>query len=289
MLRTRLYSRAPRFNHTRRLVIALVFALALGWLVAPGGPTPAGAQLPGGTNLTLTPSTTTPTVGQPVTFTYRASPPAVAPPFASIDVLTLDYGDGTPTDVLPSGDRGQTLTGSTTHSYTSAGSFTALLVAKASNGGSGQTTATITVSGSGGGSGLPGGPLMVNLPAGWNLIALPPNSTLPGPLAAPYTYGPNDSAYVQVQNVPSGVGVWQFLNAPSTLSISRGSPQTATVQLPPGHWVMIGNPGSFPATVKGADTVYIYDGSTYKATTTLEPGQGAWAISLSGGTATISN
>jgi hypothetical protein len=106
----------------------------------------------------------------------------------------------------------------------------------------------------------------------------------------PYTYGPNDSAYVGVQNTQNGVGYWQFLDAPATLSIQSGSPQTVTMTLPPSHWVMIGNPGSFPATVKGADTVYTYNQTSgYQAATTLQPGQGAWAISTSGGTVTISN
>jgi hypothetical protein len=121
-------------------------------------------------------------------------------------------------------------------------------------------------------------------------VAIPPGSTGNGSTRPIYSYGPTDSAYVQIQNNGIvGAGYWEYFPSPGTAFIPSGSPQTATVQLPAGHWVMIGNPGGFSATVKGADTVYNYDGSAYQATTTLQPGQGAWAISLNGGTATISN
>jgi hypothetical protein len=54
---------------------------------------------------------------------------------------------------------------------------------------------------------------------------------------------------------------------------------------------MIGNPGSTTATVSGADSIMTYNASssTYQQATSLQPGQGAWAISYGGGTATITN
>src|SRR5207237_123335 len=104
-----------------------MLVLALAACASSGQATPVAAQLPGGTNLTLTPSTTSATADQLVTFDYRASPPAVAPPFASITSLTLDFGDGTTADLSGSSSPGQTVTGSTTHSYAKAGSYTAVL------------------------------------------------------------------------------------------------------------------------------------------------------------------
>lgn len=52
---------------------------------------------------------------------------------------------------------------------------------------------------------------------------------------------------------------------------------------------MVENPFTSEATVSGADAVYTYDQAKdgYQATTLLEPGQGAWVYSATGGTATI--
>jgi hypothetical protein len=53
---------------------------------------------------------------------------------------------------------------------------------------------------------------------------------------------------------------------------------------------MIGNPSATDTLgVHGADTVLVYDAAAgqYSETTTLKPGQGAWALSFSGATITI--
>jgi hypothetical protein len=52
---------------------------------------------------------------------------------------------------------------------------------------------------------------------------------------------------------------------------------------------MIGDPsGVAPATVAGADVVYAYDPANgYQLTTTVLQGQGAWAMSESGGTISV--
>jgi hypothetical protein len=270
-------------------LLALGAAVALIALAVGGQPSPVAAQLPGGTNLTLTPSTTTPQVGEVVTFNYRASPPAVAPPFASITSLTLDFGDGTVADLSSNYTAGETVTGSTMHAYTSPGSYTAVLAATASNGGSGRATAQLTVSGPGGGP-IVGQGINVPYPAGWNLIAVPLTTNIPGPLGPIYTYQAGDTAYEEVQNLQPGLGYWVDFDAPTTATLSAGSPQSVSLPLPAGQYIMVGNPGSFPATVRGADAVYVYNPSTgYQQTTTLQPGQGAWVFSYSGGTVTISN
>ncbi len=272
----------------------LGLGLILTLVVLSGGrPLPVAAQLPGGTNLTLTPSTTSPQAGDLVTFSYRASPPAVAPPFASITSLMLDFGDGTTADLTSDYAAGQTVTGTTTHAYASPGNYTAVLTASASNGGSGRATAELTVSGGGGGP-VVGGGISVNYPAGWNLVAIPPNTRIPGPLGPLYTYQAGDTAYETVQNTQQGYGYWAYFNTATTATLSAGSPQSVSLPLPVSHWVMVGNPGSFPATVKGADVVYTYNpaitsGNPYTTTTELQPGQGAWVFSYSGGTVTISN
>jgi PKD repeat protein len=283
----RLAATAPR--HSARIFLAVGLVVLLTALGAGGRTLPAAAQLAGGTNLTLTPSTTSPQAGETVTFNYRASPPAVAPPFASITSLMLDFGDGTTADLSSDYAAGETVTGSTTHAYTSPGSYTAVLTASASNGGSGHATAQLTVSGSGGGS-LPGQGINVPYQPGWNLVAVPLNTTIPGPLGPMYTYQAGDTAYEMVQNTQPGLGYWVFFNAPTTATLVAGSPQSVSLPIPAGQWVMVGNPGSFPATVRGADVVFVYNPSSgYQATTTLQPGQGAWVFSNSSGTVTIAN
>jgi hypothetical protein len=267
----------------RLILLALLAGAALGGV----GPLPVAAQLAGGTNLTLTPSTTSPEAGETVTFSYRASPPAVAPPFASITSLMLDFGDGTTADLSSDYAAGQTVTGSTAHAYDSPGTYTAILTASASNGGGGRATAQITVSG---GGAILGQGIKVTYQPGWNLIAVPLNTTIPGPLGPLYTYQAGDTTYEMVQNTQPGLGYWAFFSTPTTATLSAGSPQRVSLPLPAGQWVMVGNPGSFPATVHGADMVYAYNPSTgYQQTTALQPGQGAWVFSASGGTVTIAN
>jgi hypothetical protein len=210
----------------------------------------------------------------------------VAPPFASISSLTLDFGDGTTADLTSSTPAGETVMGTTDHTYGSPGSYTAVLSAAASNGGSGRATAQVTATA----GPLPGRGVNVSYPAGWNLIAVPENTMLPAPQGPLYTFQAGDTAYETVQNTQSGLGYWAYFSSPATATLASGSPQSVTKSLPAGQYVMLGNPGSFPATVKGADVVYAYDPATgYQQTTTLQPGQGAWVLSTNGGTVTISN
>jgi len=87
------------------------------------------------------------------------------------------------------------------------------------------------------------------------------------------------------------VGYWAFFSAAGTVTLPVVGPQTQTVTLPPSQWVMIGNPGSAVARLSGADRVLTYDptSGTYTQVTSLQPGQGAWAISYLGGAVTITN
>jgi PKD repeat protein len=131
-----------------------LLALLLVALPLAGRARPVSAQLAGGVNASLTPSTSNPAVGQPVTFAYTASPPAVAPPFPSITSVFIDYGDGS-SDNGAGGFSGQSVSGAFSHVYTFPGSYTATLTVRASNGASGGDSAFISVSG-GGGGGVPG-------------------------------------------------------------------------------------------------------------------------------------
>jgi hypothetical protein len=87
--------------------------------------------------------------------------------------------------------------------------------------------------------------------------------------------------------VRSGLGYWAYFSAPMDVAFPSPATQQLTRTLPPGQFVLIGNPGDEVAGVSGADVVYIYTALGYHATTALGPGQGAWAYSVAGGTITI--
>ena len=124
---------------------------------------------------------------------------------------------------------------------------------------------------------------------GWNLIATPPGTTIPGPLGPFYTLQPGDSTYRQVQNPQRGYGYWVYFSDTTTAKLAPGSSSPYTVNAPAGQWIMVGDPsGTGPATVSGADAVYTYDPvNGYQKASTLKPGQGAWVLSNSGGPITL--
>lgn len=65
--------------------------------------------------------------------------------------------------------------------------------------------------------------------------------------------------------------------------------QTTTMPLPAGQWVLIQNTTNLTATVSGADVVDVWNPflQSYQQTTLVPPGQSAWALSFTGGVATI--
>jgi hypothetical protein len=132
----------------------------------------------------------------------------------------------------------------------------------------------------------------VSLAAGWDIVAGPAGSVITGAVGPLYTYQGGDSAYEVLPAgslLQAGQSYWAYFAGPAVNSIPVATGQTVQLQIPPSHFVMIGNPGSGTATVTGVDYMAIYDTTTsqFRASTTLGPGQGAWAWSASGGTATI--
>lgn len=130
----------------------------------------------------------------------------------------------------------------------------------------------------------------VHYTAGWNLVAGPAGSVIAGAVGPLYTYQPGDTAYESLANgtpLSEGLGYWAYFSAPATGTLPAPTTAQTTRTLPPGQFVLIGNPGDQNAAVTGADAVYIYTGGGYQAATTLAPGQGAWAYSAAGGTVTI--
>jgi len=131
----------------------------------------------------------------------------------------------------------------------------------------------------------------ISVQGGWDLVGGPAGTTPTQTDGSVYTWKAGDSAYEQASGstpFTAGEGAWVHFAAPATISLPTTGSGNAAVQLPPGQFVMIGNGGDTPATVTGADHVFTYDAAAgYTQTNTLAPGQGAWAESDNGGTATI--
>lgn len=124
--------------------------------------------------------------------------------------------------------------------------------------------------------------------AGWNLVAAPSGSLIPGNHGALYTVQAGDSVYEVVPPdgaAQSNYGYWTYFASPEVSDIGGSDTLPTSVRLPAGVWVMIGNSSSAQEVVQGADVVYIYDPTSgYQQTTTLQPGQGALAYSAAGTT-----
>ncbi len=124
--------------------------------------------------------------------------------------------------------------------------------------------------------------------AGWSIVAGPEGTRFAGASGPLYALGPGDDEYQVLPAgtpVQAGAGYWAYFPEGRALTLAEGTPYVA-IDAPAAKWLLIGNPsGSRTLPVVGADAVFTFDpllGSRY--TGQLLPGQGAWAISLAGGT-----
>lgn len=141
--------------------------------------------------------------------------------------------------------------------------------------------------------------VQVTYPPGWNLVAgLGVAITeADGPV---YTLQPGDTSYESLP--PDAVldclkGYWVFFEKPTQVESvacpSSGAAQNGsapfTASVPANQFIMIGNPLPTPASVAAADAAYTYDPTSgqYQQASTLQPGQGAWVYSASGGSLTL--
>jgi hypothetical protein len=134
-------------------------------------------------------------------------------------------------------------------------------------------------------------PAGTSYPAGWNLVALPPGTVVTGTEGPLYTLQAGEASYQTIQPSAGGIsgyGYWAYFPVPSALPLAPGG-AAYSVRAPAGQYIMIGDPsGTLPAQISGADIAYMYDpGSGYQATTRLAPGSGAFAVSVAGGTITV--
>jgi hypothetical protein len=81
-----------------------------------------------------------------------------------------------------------------------------------------------------------------------------------------------------------------YFSAGKSVTLSGAGAASHQVSAPAGQYVMIENPsGVQQVSVAGADQVLVFDAAaaTYRDATTLDVGQGAWALSSAGGTITL--
>jgi len=172
------------------------------------------------------------------------------------------------------GDGGTGAGPSPTHVYEMAGSFTiALQVTDPTTGQAAQDTANVSVQ--------PGGPL-VSYPAGWNLVGAPGGTPFTRANSPLYTWQPGDTEYEVLRaalGVQGGYGYWVYFAQPTTLALTGISAPTASLMVPAGDFVMVGNPSATAAVpIHGATYALGWDPQSgqYKQVSALAPGAAAW-------------
>jgi hypothetical protein len=126
------------------------------------------------------------------------------------------------------------------------------------------------------------------------MVSGPAGTVVNGNTGSLYTLQAGDTAYETIPSgspLVAGESYWAYFSGAVTNTIASAPGKLTTIQLPANHAIMIGNPGSGTATVTGADYVAVFNPMTgqYQQSTTIGPGQGAWAWSANGGTATIAS
>gem|GEM_PF-2398176 len=115
-------------------------------------------------------------------------------------------------------------------------------------------------------------------PPGWNLVAGPAGAVLaPGTQVLTSLTGTSDSYAVQQDSLArAGVGYWVFYPR-GAVRLLVGMPQdVTTMHLTGGVWAMIGNSGTRPAAVRGADIALTYTPDQgFQPANQVQPGQAA--------------
>jgi len=153
----------------------------------------------------------------------------------------------------------------------------------------GATVTADAATGSGAAQGAAG--QTVTFGAGYNMIGVPSGTAVSADSVLAFDTAANN--YTQLgsgDSLSGGRGYWAYFSADTPVTLPAGTNASITVAASAGKWQLIGNPsGTTPALVTGADEVFAFDAvaGQYMAVTTLQPGQGAWALSQAGGSITI--
>ena len=119
---------------------------------------------------------------------------------------------------------------------------------------------------------------------GWNLVAGPVGATLaPGTQPLTSLDGTSDNYTVQQDTrAQAGAGYWVFYPH-GVVQLLIGTPQeTTTLHLTGGQWATIGNSGTKPAAVRGADIALTYTADQgFQPANQVQPGQAALVFAYS--------
>ncbi len=275
----------------RWLVAAAGVALLVAGAAAGNRPAAADNATVSINNFAFTPATVTVTAGSTISWTNNQS--------GVPHTVTADDG---------SFDSGRLSTGQTfSMTFSAAGTIAyhcsihptmhGTIVVTAASAATASPASTNAGSGGNGGANAsagnaaPSGGRTISLGAGYNLVG-PPGGTTFGDATA-YTFDPTANSYHQLsagEATQAGQGYWLLSDAGGSMPLAAGSNAPVTITAAPGAWQLIGNPsGTQAALVTGADAVWTYNASSgqYQPATTLQPGQGAWAIAQAGGRITI--
>ncbi len=132
--------------------------------------------------------------------------------------------------------------------------------------------------------------LTLNLNAGWNMVSFPVtpinDTSFAGIFSGSGYYQVitwSETSYVTATSIEAGCGYWVLVLAPTTLTITGIPTRTYSQDLPAG-WSMI---GSTITASTDANTVFpgyyqllTWSGTSYLASTTIEQGNGYWALVL---------
>ncbi len=121
---------------------------------------------------------------------------------------------------------------------------------------------------------LAAGGAQVTFTPGCRLLTGPTGTIVTGSSGPLYAFGPGSTTYSILppgSPLQAGVGYWAYFTAPTPASLAFATSGESTATLPPGQFVMIGNPDDTVATVTGADALFTWNGSQYTPVTQLSP------------------
>lgn len=131
--------------------------------------------------------------------------------------------------------------------------------------------------------------VQVRYAVGWNLVG-GPTGTVFNALGSIYSLDSGDTSYdASAGDAPiaGGRGYRAYFPAATSVTLNGAGSGSFSVPAPAGRYLQIGNPSGVQAvTVSGADQVLAWDAAagSYTIVTQLAVGQGAWALSVNGGT-----
>lgn len=116
-------------------------------------------------------------------------------------------------------------------------------------------------------------------PPGWNLVAGPDGSRLALHGETLFDLNGTTSDFT-VNNSPlaqAGDGYWVYYPEGALLMLIGTPVDISSVHVDGGHWATIGNSGTRPASVRGADMAFTYEPRAgFSSTNVLQPGQAAF-------------